>query len=337
MNTVISHRTALDFWRESSASQTATAQDRQNPSSRLQNPTPRQRKLVLPKSAPTEIELRIVSELFAQKPLHVLVGDTKARWARSDVCFHLCGATLPASSLVEASENFWVSSPEFCFLQLARISPLPELIMLGYELCGLYRLSEDQNNLEKGFTTAQPLTDTVKLAKFLAGSAGINGRKNALRALRYITDNSASPRETALTMLLCLPYQLGGFGFELPKLNERIDMGKKQRLVASKSHYFCDLYWAKPKLAVEYDSDQFHTQAQQIASDAKRRNALSAQGITVLTVTKQQINSAAELNKVATLISKHLRKRIQYVDPDFTRAHWVLRKALFGTNDDPMI
>jgi hypothetical protein len=266
---------------------------------------------------------------ITQRPLHVLVGGVNARRIRDDVNFHTCGETLRAGSLCETDKGFWVSSPEYCFLQMASKISLLELIMLGYELCGLYRLAIEPENTQTKLISASPLTNTARLAEFLAKSEGMKGRKRALRALQHVADNSASPRETALTMLLCLPYKLGGFGFKLPELNYRIDINKTHRLTASKSLYFCDLCWPEPKLAVEYDSDQFHTESEQIASDAKRRNALESQGITVITVTRQQVNVVAEFNKIAALISKHLNKRLQYVDPGFTRAHRALRKTLF--------
>ncbi len=61
---------------------------------------------------------------------------------------------------------------------------------------------------------------------------GVNGRKNALTALKQVVDGSASPRETAVCMCLCLPYRLGGYGFEKPKLNHRIDIRRTQKLCA---------------------------------------------------------------------------------------------------------
>jgi very-short-patch-repair endonuclease len=320
MNIVLSHTSALEFWRKN---EKATV-----------DKGVRSRRRILPKTVPVMLEMSaLIGDLpwyIAQRPLHLLVGDVNARRIRNDVSFHTCGESLRAGSLCETSRGFWVSSPEYCFLQMASTVSLLELIILGYELCGLYRLAPNPENGEIGLISANPLTNTARLTDFLAKSEGMKGRKRALRALQHIADNSASPRETALTMLLCLPYKLGGFGFKLPELNYRIDISKTHRSTASKSHYYCDLFWPAPKLAVEYDSDQFHTESEQIASDAKRRNALESQGITVITVTRQQVNAVVEFNKVGALISKHLGKRIQYLDPGFTRAHRALRKTLFS-------
>jgi very-short-patch-repair endonuclease len=313
---VVSHESALEFWRLYGRFAADVGK--------------RSRMRSLPKTPPSNAEPGIALDYLVQRPIRLIVGDADARRSYPDISFHFCGGVLPAGALLDTSQGLRVSSPECCFLQMASRLSLLESIKLGYELCGSYRLLPDPEYVDRGFISAQPLTSTAKLADFLARVSGIKGRKRALRALRYIADDSASPRETALTMLLCLPYKLGGFGFRLPQINYRVDISKTRRALASKSYYVCDLYWPERKLAVEYDSDQFHADVEQIASDAKRRNALGALGLTVITVTRQQLNVVAEFNKVAALISKHLGKRIQYNDPGFTRAHRALRKMLFS-------
>ena len=53
---------------------------------------------------------------------------------------HLFTGPLPGSSILRASDDVLVSSPELCFFQMASQLPLVKLIELGYELCGSYSL-----------------------------------------------------------------------------------------------------------------------------------------------------------------------------------------------------
>lgn len=60
-----------------------------------------------------------------------------------------------------------------------------------------------------------------------------------------------------------------------------------------------------------------------------RRDALISRGITVVTVTKWQLNDGGELNGIAHMIAERVGKRLRYKDPEFTRASLALRRELF--------
>jgi len=223
-----------------------------------------------------------------------------------------------------------VSSPEFCFLQMAERLILVRLIELGYELCGTYSipLADETEIPEIGFYKRQPLTSVNKLSAFLKIMPGVKGHKKAKHALRYMLDGSASPMETKLAMFLTLPYKLGGFGFNLPELNKRIVLTKAARKYFNKNYYVCDIFWEDKKIAVEYDSDQQHTGSDRIARDSKRRNSLNSLGIRVVSVTKQQINSSVELEQAARTIAKHMNRRLFLTKSKFYTMHEKLREQL---------
>ena len=227
-------------------------------------------------------------------------------------------------------KRLMVSSPEFCFLQMAEILSLTELIELGYELCGVYSLPNhaDQKVPKRGFYNREQLASTKNLELLLDSMPGVKGHRKAVRALRYLQDGSASPMETKLAMFLTLPYQLGGFGFVMPELNYRIDLTKNARKYFSKDYYVCDLFWPDERIAVEYDSDQYHTGADRIANDSRRRNALTAIGIRVVSVTKQQLFNRGELEEVARTISSHMGRRLFSKKSNFAAAHLELRIQL---------
>jgi len=255
---------------------------------------------------------------------------------------HVFSGDTPAGCFVSSENGLEVSSPEFCFLQMAGTLSLPALIELGYEFCGRYSLPVvgDAKKPERGFYNRLPLTSTKKISEFIARMPGFKGHKKAVRALRSILDGAASPMEAKLSMLLTLPHMLGGFGLPKPELNARVIPRKADRRTEQKAdrragrkttdkeYYVCDLYWPDHALAVEYDSNQFHTGSAHITDDSKKRNALKAMGIGVITVTTQQIYDNREFETVARSIAKDLGKRIVFKNPGFAAAHNELRGFL---------
>jgi len=243
---------------------------------------------------------------------------------------HLFSGETPVGCFMNIGDGLMASSPEFCFLQMANRLSMIGLIELGYELCGEYSLplSDDLNVPEIGFYQRAPLSGIKKLGTFLDSMPSANGRYKAMRALHFLRDGSASPMETKLSMFLTLPHMLGGFGFDMPELNRRIDLSKIASKQFGKEYYICDMYWPDKKVAVEYDSDQHHTGSDRIASDSIRRNILNSSGIKIVTVTKLQLYSSTELTRVAQSIAAHMGKRLFFRKRNFLAKHQELRKQL---------
>ena len=314
MEWFICHQSALEFWRKSLAKE-ALAGKKVQPRSLSTKP-------MVIKGYPVEDSPGL------SMPIHILVGSENARKVSKRYTSHISSGQFPSGSFIKAVPGLIVSSPELCFIQMASELSLIKLIMLGFELCGTYRL-DPANEPERGFRDDQPLTSVAKLDTYVAKATGLKGRTKARRALRYIADNSASPMETALAMLLTLPYQLGGYGFPMPLLNCRIDIKTDVRRAANKSRLYCDLYWPDMQVDVEYDSDTYHAKPDRIAKDATRRNALISVGVNVITVSRRQIVNTGELRKVAEVLGKLLGKRLQY-PKKFLMQHALLRQELFG-------
>ena len=230
-----------------------------------------------------------------------------------------------------------MSSPQFCFFQMAGELSLIKLIELGFELCGTYSLSGKDEYSPGAETTDKnqygcPMLINIKaLNAFSSRMKGVSGQKKASRALRYIADGSGSPMETILVLLLTLPYKLGGYGLPMPELNKRVELGnevKQRSKMSDKAYYVCDLFWSEINFAIEYDSDFYHTGADRIASDSKRRLDLATLGIEVIPVTARQIRDANALENLARLIAKKSGKRFQFDELQFKQARRELRGLL---------
>ncbi|NLG10051.1 MAG: hypothetical protein GX562_00755 [Coriobacteriaceae bacterium] len=146
---------------------------------------------------------------------------------------HIDCHTYPNGSFYKIERGLFVSSPELCFLQIASQMELLKLIELGFELCGSYRQNGIDNEVvannvdiindqRPGFRIDKQLTTVRRLRAYISKMERIRGIKKASRAARYLIDHSASPAETMLTMMLALPYMLGGFKLPTPSLNARI-------------------------------------------------------------------------------------------------------------------
>lgn len=310
MDPVLSHASALEYWRSVRVG------------SRHFRQVTHARKLVA--IPPCSKDFAEPGPWWIARPLHVLVGSATLRRNSGDVVSHVWSAPLPKGSLLDTENGFCVSSPELTFLQMADGMDLVDLVSLAYEFCGTYDTSIER------LRTCGQLSTIAKLRAFVEKAEGARGRKKALCALRYAVDGSASPRETVLTMLLCLPYRLGGYRFELPALNHRIDVGARAKKMASKHYYRCDLYWPRAKFAIEYDSDSEHLGSRSAANDSSRRTALDALGIGVLSVTTMQISSRVEMDRIAHHVAQRLGKRVQYREPGFSSANLRLRTRLLS-------
>lgn len=275
-------------------------------------------------------ELRFDNPLGLQPPLDILVSDANDRKVNRWMHCHVSGAPFPDGSFFDAGHGMLVSSPEFCYLQMAEALPLLELIKLGFEFCGTYRRASDAAN-DVGFRAELPLTSKSKIAAFLARMSGARGHKLAMKALSYVLDDSASPMETALALTLCLPYKLGGYGFPAPQMNHRVNVTQEARKACKKRYYLCDLFWPDAKLDLEYDSNAYHANTIRIAEDSSRRNALTYMGVSVITVTGNQIANDLEMHRVAQLLSKSLKKRVRCSDKSFSKRRAVLRENLLKT------
>lgn len=256
-------------------------------------------------------------------PLEFLVRGAGLRRQSS---LHRCRSwsdVVPSGSFVRVSDRLFVSSPEFCLMQLASTLSYGRLACLCFEACGAYVLS---SRSVEGFLRAVPVTSPALLASFAERSAGLGGVRPFRRVIRRVLAGSASPMESVLAILLCFPRMLGGYGLPLPKMNYRVDVPCHAGSLADSPYYLCDLYWPSAHLAVEYDSDLSHAGSDRIASDAQRRNALESLGTTVLTVTKRRLYDEMAFDKTARQIMGHLGRRAR--DDASPRNEWGRRMEL---------
>ena len=318
MVVIVGHTSALEHWRTVGPAFLGSARQRRTATSRARR--------ILTSSEKPQLQGGSLRPAGCHLPLHVLIGPNAPRTRTGSITSHTWNHNAPDTAFVAAGTEFLIASPELCFLQLASTLSLEKLILLGYELCGTYALQTNASATQR----SSPLSTVAKLSAFATSMLCFPGRKKALRAVRYVLNGSASPMETALSMMLSLPHALGGYGISAPLLNSRIDVPHSMRNRVDRSYCRPDLYWPEHRLCLEYDSALYHQNPEQQESDARRRNSLITLGYTVLTVSPHQVTDPALFNRLAKQIADLLGKRLRYTDPAFTRAHLHLRASLFS-------
>lgn len=256
-----------------------------------------------------------------EKPVSILVS-CKANMRKSqNLSPRIWSGKHPSRSFYKIAQDLYVSTPEATFLQLGKELSLVQLITVGYELCGSYGLSAQSSS---GFLRREPRSNPLPIGRYLEKCDGIHGAKAAKRASSYLIKGSASPMESLLSMLLCLPPSLGGFGLPRPELNHPIATNEGGVAIRR-----CDLCWPNQRFALEYDSDTFHSNTSKLHLDSSRRSTLEEAGVHVVSVTKNQVFDRSQLFSLATIVSKRLGKRLSPTPFDFTQKQDEIYQAAF--------
>lgn len=199
---------------------------------------------------------------------------------------------------VSPTTLFQVVQPELIFLQLAQRGNVPQIALLGMELCGCYSLSMGN---DMGFTQVTPISNINTIRRAVTIQQHNHGYPTANKALSLIADNAGSPLEAALFLLLTMPKHLGGYELPKPQLNVRIELESTSK--GDSRHFIGDLVWKKQGLIVEYDSNAFHSGTEKLNKDSQRRTELSSCGYDVISCTWEQIRNLKACDTLAKSIA----------------------------------
>lgn len=272
-----------------------------------------------PLVAPGLPQVRRVEEALCELGLgssgraHVLASEIVRRQEGSAFRSHAWGREYPAGSFVKTGRDVLVESPELSFVRIAGAYPIARTIEYGRELCGGYALSQT----DAGFRDRPAVTTPDRLRRYVQRADGMPGVKTARRACKYVVGGSASPMETIVYLLLCLPCALGGYGLPAPVMNARVVLEKgvarydSTRRVVGRRYRVCDLYWPSAHVAIEYDGFRYHATKERLRADAVRRNELEERGEMVLTVTGGQVEGWRAMEVVAGQVARRVGHRLR--------------------------
>lgn len=277
-------------------------------------------------SPPSVGQIGSVQELLGcrSQPVHCLVSRRADRRAYRNATCHVKLSAFARGSFSQIDADLYVSSPEAVFLQMHDHMPDVEVIALGFELCGTYvRVSE-----EHAIYGVTPISSVSRIKGYLRRCQHERHATRALRNLDFVCERSNSIRESALAIYLSLPMSRGGAGLPQPMLNKPIDVSKLTGITWREDLRWTDIGWPGFRIGVEYDSDEFHGNADKIAKDARRRTLLQAAGYEVIVVTNDQFGRISELDRVVKAIYHCMGKRQRHRAQGFLGKQAKLHEAL---------
>ncbi len=308
MDVVVSHISALEYWRLAGSCGTPTA----HRASRAALPSG-----PLRGSLPPELG-------HLSKPIHCLCSSKHKNLAGDVVFHHYQRAALPAGAVRSVTPRIGVVSPELALAQSAGLLSFAELVGLMCEFCGTFSISDDALH---GMFSRDPLSNVKRMRAFEQAASNLFGLGPFGVAVPYALDGSRSPAETAAALLLSLPRARGGYGLRGTELNRPIVLASEARKNVGISRLRPDISWPGSPVCIEYDSSEFHREESRIANDARRKNAFIQSNLYVITMTKLQLGNRLEMDKVAKQAAAKMGKR--WYRPDYQK-QIKLRNELLG-------
>ena len=126
------------------------------------------------------------------------------------------------------------------------------------------------------------------LARYVAVNRRFYGRKRCMEILPYLMENSDSPPESVLVVLVMRA------GFGRPETNFRIDM-------PAGGYRLADIAYPDLQLAIEYQG-AYHADLLQMRADAGRWNQLRLLGWEIVFVTADDLRTSAARQKILETI-----------------------------------
>lgn len=272
----------------------------------------------------------------AKRPLELGVFAPGQRVRRKKSFTRLLPRTLPVDALVRVSPHLFFVCPELVVMHLAAQMSSIQLAKVIMELCGNYALSPNPDESAKAMYGLEPVT-TLERIRCYMGRIRVHGGLSRMKmALDMAMEGSASPGETRMALMMSLPTELGGYGFEQPLLNAKIETPEEERDHVSGAVYYPDAFWQEAYADLEYESVDFHldplaaeslvtaregggqadpevesmrlVRIRKADADRRRMRELQYLGVQLVPVTSFDLGSVSRMDQVACSLARcHLR------------------------------
>ena len=270
----------------------------------------------------------------AGTPIHAFVPERTMATKTKRLVTHVFSRNIPYGSFLDIGHGICICTPQCAFLRLGLSLDLVEQIAVGMELCGTYskwrlptasgrfKVSED-----RACTFEIPQAVQARhLRSFVDRMDGRHGAVGARRAARFVLDGSASPMETAVYLLLCLPKHVGGYGLPKPQLNPKLTISNPSGTEIIER--YPDLFWEGPNIDVEYNSDSDHSGEWSRYRDSRREVELTVADVRVLPLTRAQLMDVDGFDDFANGIRRMLGIQKRREDPGWRTRRGDLRRNL---------
>lgn len=247
--------------------------------------------------------------------------------------------SVPDDSFIHLNSQIAIPCPELLFAELAPSMGLASHLMLGLELCGGFSRNADDpinGDVVMNITAA---TSTAKIGRFLDSAHLLSGTKAARRTLRLFEGEAWSPLEAVVATTMMLPLEGYGYGLGKCKLNPRYRTPERLAGTTNKDSRVPDIMIGGTSVGINYDGGG-HLNLDSIAKaamglgqdpgssqrereldealrkvrmkaldDIRRNRELTADGLTVFQVYKEDLYEYGGLDKVMMQVLTALELR----------------------------
>lgn len=169
--------------------------------------------------------------------------------------------------------------PELLLIQLASALPYSQLALIAFEMCGTYAIDPCARNFVSDLA---PATTPKKIEQYVKDYARLNphfkGKRKIEAILAILKEGAASPMESRLFIKLCGARKDGFYGCRGLDMNLPVQLSTEACKIAGQPIVYPDLLSSKFKIAIEYNSAQYHESNKQGQKDRRRRDALVYDG-----------------------------------------------------------
>ena len=264
---------------------------------------------------------------YGSGPLHASLPHGVRLPQGEEFACHAIRRVPCAGSFRKLRQGLFVSTPERCYIELAQMLDLDELVLLGFELCGFYVFVPNGND---DYTEiSAPLTNVGKLKHEVSLYSGVPGIAKAREALRWVLDCSRSPMETISEQRLVRQVRIGGYRVKIPQSNAPFKLGSTAAKMAGRDSFTCDLLWPEERVVLEYDSKEHHSDPEQAAYDAERASIIEYDGGNLISVTPRIEQSIERFDAMAQRLFKLLGIRYRKPTAEQMSKKLELRRKLY--------
>lgn len=206
---------------------------------------------------------------------------------------------VPPGSFCTLSDTCRMSTERYFFLRKANWLPFTDAVRLGCELCGHYATVLTQYEKEEGVYEylRHERADKKMLARYLKPIRHTEEGTRALDVLKYVREGEASPMSTYLYLLLCLPAEHGGYGFETPLPCGAYHTDEGYLPAADGAYLLYDVLWQE-EIAVQYTGSDLPNETDMAA--------LETQGMHVVYVTDADLETPEAFQAIAHAVADAL-------------------------------
>lgn len=233
--------------------------------------------------------------------LNLAVPSQDCRPRHDRVSYHVWTKPIPEKSFWRINDEVAVASPALMLVQVASKLLQIHYAQISCSILGSYLpVQGDRAGMIDGLKPLATLKELIDMCKKVKG---IYSSKHVYPTLKYLAENSASPRETDLLLLVSMTKKKGGLNRRGWEMNPELDIpSAAMRRYLGQSTIKPDLLMRDKMVVLEYQSDEWHSTAQAIEEDEKRKVVFEAMGYKVVAVYTSDMKDAFTFERVAELI-----------------------------------